>query len=68
MAPSFKIPGAAYPVTRPINLRYFNVLFLVFGAIYIFFITGINVVAVGYENVAKVLPIYQDSGQKLWYE
>jgi hypothetical protein len=68
MATPFKIPGAAYAVTRSINLRYFNVCFLVFGGIYLFFITAINVVAVGYENVARVMPTYQDPGQKLWYE
>jgi hypothetical protein len=69
MTPSFKIPGplAAYTVTRPINLRYFNVFLLAFGGIYIFFITGINVVAVGYENVARVKSTYQNH-EKLWYE
>lgn len=62
-----RIPGSSYAVTRPITLRYFNVLFIVLGLIYLVFITLINVVAVGYESIPAFSPLYLHT-EKLWYE
>ena len=67
MFSSLKIPGTSYPVTRPITLRYFNIIFVVGAVTYVVFITLINVVAVGYENLPASLPHYT-SKEKLWYE
>jgi hypothetical protein len=62
-----KIPHSSYPVTRSITLRYFNLIFVVGGLVYFVFITLINVVAVGYENLPISYPQYIPK-EKLWYE
>lgn len=56
----------AYPVTRPITLRHFNVAILVLGVFYVVYVTLISVVAVGYEPSTFLTANFNDSAP-LWY-
>jgi hypothetical protein len=57
----------SYGITRPVTLRWFNIVVLIVGIIYIVFITLINVVAVGYEYVSVIDHNYNDTSVN-WYE
>jgi hypothetical protein len=50
-----------YPITRPVTLRHFNAAILVLGAVYVVFITIINVAAVGYETISVLSIAYNRS-------
>jgi hypothetical protein len=60
-------PWFDYSLSRPITLRHFNLLVLVFGVIYVAFITLINIAAVGYEPVTVVDSDYNKTVTP-WYQ
>lgn len=58
---------SSYGITRPVTLKWFNIVALLLGIICIVFITLINVVAVGNEYVSVIDNDYSDTNVN-WYE
>jgi len=56
-----------YPVTKPLRIRFFSIIFLFFATIWAVFVTLLNLAAVGYEYIPTTSQEF-NSTKRLWYE